>query len=178
MEFESSPSLILKDSDIDSENLSLLIQLSGSAGKKADSSKGISFIYRYIIKFYLTYLYQPVGKINNQQPHVNPWHHCSARTITQCPISAYSWFSGSIFHVFFQYKMRYYLVSKKNNSLFMWGSFPWDHHLSSLGKPRDHANPGDGFFYPIFTLMLDSYNLTSILGNWIVKWVKPRDWTW
>ena len=44
MEFESSPSLVLKDSDMDSENLSSLIRLSGSAGKKTDSSKGISFI--------------------------------------------------------------------------------------------------------------------------------------
>ena len=37
-------SLVLKDSDMDSENLSLLIQLSVSDGQKTDSSKVISFI--------------------------------------------------------------------------------------------------------------------------------------
>ena len=44
MEFESSPRLVLEDSDMDTENLRSLIQLSGSADKKIDSSKGISFI--------------------------------------------------------------------------------------------------------------------------------------
>ena len=37
-------SLLLKDSDMDSENLSLLIRLSVSDGQKTDSSKGVSFI--------------------------------------------------------------------------------------------------------------------------------------
>ena len=44
MEIESSPSIVLKDSDMDTEDLSSLIWLSGSAGKKTESSKGISFI--------------------------------------------------------------------------------------------------------------------------------------
>ena len=37
-------SLVLKDSDMDSENLSSLIQLSVSDGQKTDSSKVVSFI--------------------------------------------------------------------------------------------------------------------------------------
>ena len=37
-------SLVLKDSDMDSENLSSLIRLSVSDGKKIDSSKVVSFI--------------------------------------------------------------------------------------------------------------------------------------
>ena len=37
-------SLVLKDSDMDSENLSSLIQLSVSDGQKTDSSKDVSFI--------------------------------------------------------------------------------------------------------------------------------------
>ena len=37
-------SLVLKDSDTKSENLSLLIRLSVSDGQKKDSSKNVSFI--------------------------------------------------------------------------------------------------------------------------------------
>ena len=37
-------SLVLKDSDMDSENLSSLIRLSVSDGQKIDSSKGVSVI--------------------------------------------------------------------------------------------------------------------------------------
>ena len=37
-------SLVLKDSDMDSENLSSLIRLSISDGQKTDSSKVVSFI--------------------------------------------------------------------------------------------------------------------------------------
>ena len=37
-------SLVLKDSDMDSENLSSLIRLSVSDGQKTDSSKVVSFI--------------------------------------------------------------------------------------------------------------------------------------
>ena len=40
-------SLVLKDSDMDSENLSLLIRLSVSDGQKTDSSKVVSFIGIY-----------------------------------------------------------------------------------------------------------------------------------
>ena len=37
-------SLVLKDSDMDSESLSLLIRISVSDGQKIDSSKVVSFI--------------------------------------------------------------------------------------------------------------------------------------
>ena len=37
-------SLVLKDSDVESENLSLLIRFSVSDGQKTDSSKVVSFI--------------------------------------------------------------------------------------------------------------------------------------
>ena len=40
----SDISLILKDSDMDSENLSSLIRLSVSDGQKTDSSKVVSFV--------------------------------------------------------------------------------------------------------------------------------------
>ena len=43
--------------------------------------------------------------------------------------------------MFFQYKMRYLVVSKKKNPYFcedgIENSVPHDHHLSSLGMPRD-----------------------------------------
>ena len=40
-------SLVLKDSDMDSENLSSLVRLSVSDGQKIDSSKVVSFIGIY-----------------------------------------------------------------------------------------------------------------------------------
>ena len=45
-------SLVLKDSDSESENLSLLLRLSVSDGQKTDSSKVVSFM-RYIINSYI-----------------------------------------------------------------------------------------------------------------------------
>ena len=55
-----------------------------------------------IILFYLKYLYQPVGKIRNEKPHAGrtSFHHCDVKMTSPCHISAYSGFSGSIFHVF------------------------------------------------------------------------------
>ena len=41
---ETDVSLVLKDSDMESENLSLLIRLSVSDSQKTDSSKDVSFI--------------------------------------------------------------------------------------------------------------------------------------
>ena len=39
-----------------------------------------------------------------------------------------------------------------------------DHHLSSFGKPCDaNGDPRDEFFYPILTLMIDSYSLLLCL---------------
>ena len=52
------------------------------------------------------------------------------------------------------------MVSKKKNSLFVWGwekSVPRDHRLSSLASHvMPNGDPRDGFFYPTFTLMMDS----------------------
>ena len=50
--------------------------------------------------------------------HVNPWRHCNVKMMSPCHISAYSGFSVSPFHVF-HYKMRYLVVSKKKNPLFV-----------------------------------------------------------
>ena len=56
-----------------------------------------------------------------------------------CRISEYSGFPEAFLHVF-QYKMRYFVVSKKKNPYFVWG---WDrkicrvHRLSSLSKAHD-----------------------------------------
>ena len=41
-------------------------------------------------------------------------------------------------------------------------SVPRDHRLSSLGKPLDASrDPRDRFSYPILTLLIDSYILTT-----------------
>ena len=82
-------------------------------------------------------------------------------TIT-CRISAYTRISGSPF----KHKMRYLIVSKKNNPLFV---REWDkknlslvstvcHHLACLVMPS--GDPPDIFFHPTLTLMMDSYILT------------------
>ena len=40
---------------------------------------------------------------------------------------------------------------------------PQDHHLSSLGKPRDaNGDPWDGFFLSYLTLMMDFNNITGL----------------
>ena len=64
-------------------------------------------------------------------PHVVLWRHCNDKMTSPCCISAYLGFSGSMF---FQYKMRYLVVSKKKNPLFMWG---WDRKIRPLWSPRD-----------------------------------------
>ena len=102
----------------------------------------------------LTYLYQPAGKLqttNNAQPHFGRTstrdaivmlklrHHVASQRIQD--------FLEAFFHVI-QYKMRYLVVSKKNNPLFVWGcdrkSVPRDHRLSSLGKPRNGNRRSSG----------------------------------
>ena len=48
---------------------------------------------------------------------------------------------------------------KKKKQLFV----PWDHRLSSLGKPRDaKLQPSGRFFYPTLALMID---LQGVLGS-------------
>ena len=54
---DTDVSLILKDSDMESENLSLLIWLSLSDGQKTESSKDVSFIiYTYIINLHNSHI--------------------------------------------------------------------------------------------------------------------------
>ena len=55
-------------------------------------------------KIYLIYLYQLVGKIKKgtatSRLQANPWRHSYVKMTLPCRISAFSGFSGSIFHVF------------------------------------------------------------------------------
>ena len=68
----------------------------------------------------------PAG--GKEQLHVDLWRHWNVKMTSPCHISAYSGLSGRLFHVF-QYKMRFFVMSKKRNALFVWG---WDRkiHLS------------------------------------------------
>ena len=67
--------------------------------------------------------------------------------------------------MFFDYKMRYLVVNKKKESIFrvMVGLknpslvITICHHSVSLVMPI--GDPRDGFYYPILTLMIDSYKL-------------------
>ena len=67
----------------------------------------ISVVYTHVRYIYRTYLYQLMGKIKINShmsascwPHVDPCHHCNVKMASPCQISAYSGFSGSLFHVF------------------------------------------------------------------------------
>ena len=61
------------------------------------------------------------------------------------------------------YKLRYLVVSKKINPLFVWGwdkkkTVPLNHRLSSLGKPHDANRWFSGhIFYSILTFMMVPY---------------------
>ena len=55
-------------------------------------------------------------------PHVFPWRHCNYKMTSPCRISAYSGFSRSLFSMSFRYEIRYLVVGKKKNPLFVWGS--------------------------------------------------------
>ena len=59
----------------------------------------ISVLFTLVTKFYLTYPYQPVEKIKNEQPHIDPWRDCNVKMTSPCCISANSGFSGSLFYV-------------------------------------------------------------------------------
>ena len=66
-------------------------------------------------------------------PHVYPWRHCNVKMTSPHRISAYSGFSGSLFHVFiFHFTMRYLVVSKKKNPLLVWG---WDRKILPSWSP-------------------------------------------
>ena len=70
-----------------------------------------------------------------------------------------------VFFMFFQYKMRYLVVGKKKNPLFLWG---WDRKIrpsqSQFVITRQaswcQTEPRDRLFYPTLILMMDSYNKT------------------
>ena len=65
-------------------------------------------------------------------PHIVLWRHCNVKMTSPCRNTFISGFSGSLFHVFFQYKMRYLVVSKKKNPLFVWG---WDSKICPAQSP-------------------------------------------
>ena len=69
------------------------------------------------------------------------------------------------FFMFFQYKMRYLVVRQVKESIICFRmeqknlSLPITvcHHLASLQLPI--GDPGDGFFYPTLTRVMDSYSI-------------------
>ena len=56
--------------------------------------------------------------------HVDPWHHCNVKIMSQDFLE--------VFFMFFQYKIRYFVVSKKMNPLFVWG---WDRKIRPSWSP-------------------------------------------
>ena len=84
-----------------------------------------------------------------------------------------------VFFMFFQYDIRYLVVSEKNNSLFIWGKDRKNlslvitvcHHWAILIMPI--GDPQYGFFYSILTLMIDSYFIKRqywrIQQDWCLK---------
>ena len=59
----------------------------------------IDFRCFYPCEIILTYPYQPMGKIKNKQADVGRMSICDVKITSPTRISAYSGFSGSIFHV-------------------------------------------------------------------------------
>ena len=131
----------------------LLSQTARSASRKDNTTFlahqiGISVVFTHEI---LSYIAIPASGKDNKQTAAR-WPHTvrtSIRVVTimskimsQCCISAYSEFSGSLFHVFLQYKMLYIVVSKKKIIHYscedgIEKSVHQDHRLSSFGRPRD-----------------------------------------
>ena len=60
-----------------------------------------------------------------RRPRVYPWHHCNVKITSPCRILAYSEFSGNLFHVCYQYKMRYSVLSKKRIHYSLEGGIEW-----------------------------------------------------
>ena len=88
----------------------------------------------------------------------SPLVHCRHLTSLLCLSDVIVWncilaYSGTSGSSFSNIKI---VVSKKQNPLEK--PVPWDHRLTSLGKPCDaEGGPWDGFFYPTLTFMMDSY---------------------
>ena len=123
-------------------------------------------IWISVVFSHLTYPYQPVGNIKNV------WAH-SGRTLIPNVIVMFKWRHHvaslrikdfmEAFFMFIHSKMRYLVVSKKRNPLFMWG---WDRKIRPLRPPfvitwQASLSPtlifGMFFFYPTLTLMMDSW---------------------
>ena len=114
-------------------------------------------------------------------PHVDSWRHCNVKITSPCHVSVYFGFSWESFSCFFQYKMRYLVVSKKKNPLFVWR---WDEKIRPSWSPFvitrqalwcQIGDPQDGFFYPTFTLMMHSYcNSSKGYG----KHSEGSEWGW
>ena len=70
-----------------------------------------------------------------------------------------------VFFMFYLYKIKYLVVSKKNNPLIVWGRkiHPSGSPFVITGQVSwfQMSDLPDGFFYPTLTLMIDSYNLVA-----------------
>ena len=86
-------------------------------------------------------------------PHVDPWRHCFVIMTSPCRISAYSGFSGSLFHIFSSIKwgIRWWARKRIHYSCEgeMEKSVPRDHRLPSLGKPPDANRWSSGQVFSI-----------------------------
>ena len=93
----------------------------------------ISFVLTHVRWFYLKIKTNSCMLVA-RWPHICLWCHCKVKITSPCCISAYSGFSGSLFLKFFQYKMRYLVVSncRKFNPLFVWG---WDRKIRPSWSP-------------------------------------------
>ena len=72
-----------------------------------------------------------ISHTRTSRPHFDPWRHCYVKIMSPCRFSAYLGFSRSL-SIYFQDKMRYLVVSKKKNPLFVWG---WDRKISCSQSP-------------------------------------------
>ena len=126
----------------------------------------LSPLWKPIMDFiYLTFRYQHMGKIKkNEQPHVSAarrlhvdqWRQCNIKNMSSCRISAYSGFSGCLFHDF-PIKNEVFCGEQEKESIIR-VRMGWKnptlaitvcHHTASLVMPI--GDPRDGFFYPTLT---------------------------
>ena len=120
---------------------------------------GLGFFWNHwppmMDSIYLTYPYQPMGTIRNKQSHVG----CTLVALPICVIVKLKLCQHvasqriqdflEVFFMIFQLKMRYLVVGKKKDSLFVWGwdrkIHPEDHRLASQGLSYLHTH--DRFLY-------------------------------
>ena len=82
------------------------------------------FLCFYPCQIILSYIFAP-ARGNDKETN-------SRMLTSPCRIAAYSGFSERFFHVFLKIKLRYLVVCKKNNSLFVWG---WDRKICPSWSP-------------------------------------------